>query len=187
MSDNEQTAAALGHSEILKVQHSPGDTTPPPSHFPEHGAQIPAAVTRQGSADVFPDPDSRERSHLVTDPQALKKETAALPFKPGPGSGDGQILAGRSPQNNVNWREITAFYLPGIVVHPGIGEMSAMHGPGLTVLLAGPAQPETGPGKPRLAQTAARENRPKVEQLRHRRHVHAAPPIKLTCSALARE
>jgi hypothetical protein len=43
MSDNEHTAAALGHSEELSVKHSVGEPIPEFDHAPENGTKVPSS------------------------------------------------------------------------------------------------------------------------------------------------
>jgi hypothetical protein len=42
-SDNEHTAASLGHSEILSVKHSVGEPIPELNQRPEEGTKVPSA------------------------------------------------------------------------------------------------------------------------------------------------
>jgi hypothetical protein len=44
VSDNEHTAAALGHSEILSVKHSVGEPIPEFDQAPEYGTKVPSSV-----------------------------------------------------------------------------------------------------------------------------------------------
>jgi hypothetical protein len=44
VSDNEHTAAALGHSEILSVKNSVGEPIPELAQHPEEGAKVPSSV-----------------------------------------------------------------------------------------------------------------------------------------------
>jgi len=44
VSDNEHTAASLGHSEELSVKHSIGEPIPEFDHAPENGSKVPSAV-----------------------------------------------------------------------------------------------------------------------------------------------
>jgi hypothetical protein len=62
MSDNEDATAALGHSEVLSVQHSPGATIPDVRQRPEDGSKVPSAIRRQDARDVFPDDPARPQS-----------------------------------------------------------------------------------------------------------------------------
>ena len=43
MSDNEDAAALLGHSEVLSVQHSVGEPVPEFPKRPEEGAKVPSS------------------------------------------------------------------------------------------------------------------------------------------------
>jgi hypothetical protein len=54
VSDNEHTAASLGHSKELSVKDSVGDAIPEFDHAPEYGTKIPPSVGRQDAGDVLP-------------------------------------------------------------------------------------------------------------------------------------
>jgi hypothetical protein len=43
VSDNEHTAAALGHSEVLSVKNSVGEPIPEFDQAPENGTKVPSA------------------------------------------------------------------------------------------------------------------------------------------------
>jgi hypothetical protein len=43
-SDNEHTAASLGHSEVLSVENPVGEPIPELAQHPEEGAKIPSSV-----------------------------------------------------------------------------------------------------------------------------------------------
>lgn len=53
-SDNEHTAAALGHSEVLSVQNSVGEPIPEDAQEPEEGTKVPSSVAGQDAGDVLP-------------------------------------------------------------------------------------------------------------------------------------
>ena len=59
MSDNEDTAAALGYSEVLSVKHSVGPPVPEFAQRPEEGTKVPSSARRQDTGDVFPDDPAR--------------------------------------------------------------------------------------------------------------------------------
>jgi hypothetical protein len=44
VSDNEHTAAALGHSEVLSVKHSVRETIPEVFQRPEDGTKVPSSI-----------------------------------------------------------------------------------------------------------------------------------------------
>jgi hypothetical protein len=44
VSDNEHTTAALGHSEVLSVQHSIGEPIPELAQAPEEGTKVPSSA-----------------------------------------------------------------------------------------------------------------------------------------------
>src|SRR5438270_6647914 len=80
--DNEDTAAALGHSEVLSVQHSVGEPIPELRQRPEHGAHVPSASRRQEAGDVLD--DSPGRLELVEDAGELIEEARARPVEARP-------------------------------------------------------------------------------------------------------
>jgi len=63
MSDNDDSAASLGDSEVLSVQHAPGEAIPEFCQRPDDGTHVPSAMRRQEARDVFEDdPGGREVS-----------------------------------------------------------------------------------------------------------------------------
>jgi hypothetical protein len=44
VSDNDHTAASLGHSKELSVKNSIGEPIPELDHAPENGAKVPSSV-----------------------------------------------------------------------------------------------------------------------------------------------
>ena len=79
-SDNEHTTAALGHSEVLSVQHSIGEPIPEFDQRPEEGAKSPSSVLRQNAGDVFPDDPARAKCCRQSD--KLQREATASVGKP---------------------------------------------------------------------------------------------------------
>jgi hypothetical protein len=53
-SDNEHTAASLGHSEELSVKNPVGEPIPELAQHPEEGAKVPSSVAGQYAGDVLP-------------------------------------------------------------------------------------------------------------------------------------
>jgi hypothetical protein len=86
MSDNEDSAATLGHSEELSVQNSICDPVPEFSHRPEHGSKRPSGVDRQNAGDVFPDEPSRSKAS--SKPEKCQREVATRVIQSKPLSGD---------------------------------------------------------------------------------------------------
>ena len=55
MSDKDDSTAPLGDSEVLSVQHSPGDAIPEFPQRPDDGSHVPSCVRGQETGDVFED------------------------------------------------------------------------------------------------------------------------------------
>jgi hypothetical protein len=100
MSDNEDTTASLGHSEELSVQHSPGTAIPEFRQRPEDCAKIPSTVRRQDAGDVFPDNPPRPQS--ASKAGKLDGQLATRILQAASSSGDGEGLARRPSDENVN-------------------------------------------------------------------------------------
>jgi hypothetical protein len=100
MSDNEDAAPPLGHSEELSVQHSPGATIPELRQRPEDGSKVPSAVRRQNAGDVFPDDPARPQS--ASKAAKLDGQVATRVLQATSPSGDGERLAGSSSGQNVD-------------------------------------------------------------------------------------
>ena len=100
VSDNEHTAASLGHSEVLSVKDSVGPPVPEFLQRREEGAKGPPPVRRQDSGDVFPDnpPGTESANHSEIDEGQLTTRISQSSSE----SGDGEALAGRSSNDNVN-------------------------------------------------------------------------------------
>src|SRR6187401_755161 len=101
MSDNEDTCASLGQTEILSVENSVGEPKPAVPQSPEHGSKCPSAVNRQDAGDVLPDHPTgpQEASQL----KEFNREVATLTIQPRSKSGDAEILTWRASDQNVNW------------------------------------------------------------------------------------
>jgi hypothetical protein len=55
VSDNEHTAASLGHSEILSVKHPVCEPIPEDCQPSEEGTKVPSSSGGQNAGDVLPD------------------------------------------------------------------------------------------------------------------------------------
>ena len=77
-SDNEHTAASLGHSEELSVQNSVGEPIPELAQEPEEGAKVPSSVAGQDAGDVFPDgvPESMRSSKFMGEHRERERDRA---------------------------------------------------------------------------------------------------------------
>ena len=76
MSDNEHTAAALGHSEELSVKHSVGEPIPEFDHAPENGSKIPSDVRRQDAGNVLPSEPAGAQA--ISQPKIFEGQVAAV-------------------------------------------------------------------------------------------------------------
>ncbi len=100
MSNNEDAAAALGHSEELSVQNSVSDPVPEVSQRPQHGSKRPSPVDRQDAGDVFPNNPARSKPR--SQPEILQREVAARVIHSNPPSSNGEGLTRGSSHENVN-------------------------------------------------------------------------------------
>jgi len=102
ISDKEHTAAALGHSVVLSVQHSPAAAIPEFCQRPDDGSEIPSAARGQHSGHVLPDDPAGATSASQT--AKLKGQVAAFVVQTSSEAGDGEGLAGGSPHEKVDSR-----------------------------------------------------------------------------------
>jgi hypothetical protein len=100
MSDNEDAAAALGHSEELSVQNPVRDPIPELDQRPEHGAKCPSSVNRQDTGDVFPYEPAW--SEAFSQSEKLQRKVAARVIQSAPLSRDGEGDAGGSSDEKIN-------------------------------------------------------------------------------------
>lgn len=113
-SDNEDSTASLGDSEVLSVQHSVADAIPTVNQRPEDGTQVPSLSRRQESVDVLEDEPPR---------LDLVEESAELPEEPTPRSskacsraGQGDVLAGESSNEDIRASKIGSLHLSHVAV-----------------------------------------------------------------------
>jgi hypothetical protein len=112
MSDNEHTAASLGHSEVLSVQHSVGEPIPEFDQPPEDGTKVPSSVARQNAGDVLPHHPAGPCA--VSKPKKLEGQVAAVVSQSSSEARDAEGDAGRSSDQKVNC---------SIFVAPNCGEV----------------------------------------------------------------
>jgi hypothetical protein len=159
MSDKEDTLAALGWSEKLKVKHPPGAQIPALLQRPEHGSHVPAGVRRQKSGDVFEDNPARAWAQAGSEVHEAKEKAAPRPGQPGALPGDGKVLAGESSNENVNWSE--AFCISPdpfrVVVDGHARKVPPVHSAGLGLDLAGPGGGHPGVVQAKVQAAAAGE------------------------------
>ena len=104
-SDNEHSAASLGDSEKLAVEHTPRNPIPALDHEnAEHFRKVSAAVATEKSGNILEDKPSG--SKLAQDSRKLIKEASALPGETGPFAGNRDILAGDARRDATDRFEI---------------------------------------------------------------------------------
>ena len=99
-SDNEHTAAALGHSVELSVMNSVGEPIPELAQHPEEGSKVCASVTRQDAGDVLP--NQPLGAVLCSNGTKGKHEVATRVIQSFSESCDTEGLAGGSSAKKVN-------------------------------------------------------------------------------------
>src|SRR6185437_14467076 len=109
MSDNEDTAAALGYSEKLSVQNPVGDPIPALDQHPEEGSKRPSSVNGQDTGDVLPHQPSGPDS--ISKSSKLDGEVAARIIQSRSFTGDGERLARCSSGQKVDCSHIVFTYL----------------------------------------------------------------------------
>jgi hypothetical protein len=104
VSDNEHTAASLGHSEVLSVKHSVCEPIPEFCQRPEEGTKVPPTVATEDTRHVFP--YAPLGSKVVKNPAIDKGKVASGIGESFAKSGDGKRLARRSTDQKVNCSKI---------------------------------------------------------------------------------
>ncbi len=100
VSDNEHTAASLGHSEILSVKNAVGEPIPEFCQPPEQGSKCPTSVCRQDAGDVFPYQPAGPIS--CSNGKIGKHEVATRVCQSFSESGDAEALAGSSADEKID-------------------------------------------------------------------------------------
>jgi hypothetical protein len=141
--DNEHSTAALGDSEILAVQHSPGDPVGigSPAHksraFPSsirncrytsgksanNDRKVDAVIGAEKAGDVFHHDPARMK--LSNDTMKFVPESGPFSIQTFTISGSADILTGESPANNVNCLKL--FDIPHILMFYYIRPMIIEH------------------------------------------------------------
>lgn len=99
-SDNEHTAASLGHSEELSVQNPVGEPIPELAQHPEEGSKVPSFVAGQDAGDVLPNQPAG--AILCSNGTVDKHEVATRVSQSLSQSCDAERLAGGSSAKKVN-------------------------------------------------------------------------------------
>ncbi len=110
--DKEHAAAALRDSEILAVQHCVADHRPAlPKSFKDRG-HIPSGVRAKQPWNIFEEsPRWLERAGNLED---VREETGSGPGKPSPLTGDTEVLARESADEEINRFNPVARPLPHV-------------------------------------------------------------------------
>jgi hypothetical protein len=98
MSNNEDSTASLGDSEVLSIKHSPCDTIPELSQRCEYDSEIASRVGGKETRDVFD--DEGFGFGFAEESFDLPEEFAAFAFKACSSSCDAEVLAGKSSCND---------------------------------------------------------------------------------------
>jgi hypothetical protein len=107
MSDNEDTPASLRdspskafHSDMLSVQHPPGNTIPAVCQEPEEGAKVPSAAAGQNTGDVLPDHPAG--AQVASQAAKVDGQIAARVIQAKTSARDREALAGGAADKQVN-------------------------------------------------------------------------------------
>ena len=114
MSDNEEATAALGDSEELSVKHSPCEMIPALGQRPDECPEVPSAVSRKSSGDIFPDDPHRENFRNNAD--KVHGQSATFIGKPTAFSCDAESLAGSPADHNVNCSKVPPLKLCHVAI-----------------------------------------------------------------------
>lgn len=106
MSDNEDTIASLGNTEALSVKYSPTEAIPALNHAGEEVLEgsaviVGEGVSRKDAGDVLPNHPAGAES--ASKEKKLDGQVTTRVIQSSSSSGDGEGLAGRSSDKNVNW------------------------------------------------------------------------------------
>jgi hypothetical protein len=104
MSDNEDTAASLGYSEVFSVKNPVGDPIPAFDQHLEEGSKRPSSINRQDTGDVLPHQPSGPEP--ISKPSKLDGEVATRVIQSRSFTGDGERLARCSSGQKVDCSHI---------------------------------------------------------------------------------
>ena len=100
MSDKVDATAALGHSETAGIKHSPCEVIPAGIQRPDECPEVPSPRNGKHAGHVFPDnPPGTVCGDNMDETQG---QSAAIAGQSGAFSGDAEILAGCSADNEIN-------------------------------------------------------------------------------------
>jgi hypothetical protein len=104
-SDNEHTAAALGHSEVLSVKHPVGPPIPEFCQPSKDDGHVSAAVAGEKAGDVLDDHPTG--SELSKETMELEPKSAPLASQASTLSSHAEVLAGESSADHIDiWEEV---------------------------------------------------------------------------------
>src|SRR5690554_4319931 len=107
MSDNEDTAAPLRHSEVLSVKNRPGHAIPALGERPDDRFKVCAASTREEPRDILS--NNPGGTELSNDPMHLPPERATVSSQSRAVSCNRVVLAGESSSENIDcWRFVSS-------------------------------------------------------------------------------
>jgi hypothetical protein len=100
MSDNVDTAASLGHSEILAIKHSPRQAIPAFGKRFEDDPHVLTLLRRQETKNILDkEPSGFEKCDHTGE---LEEESTAFPCESSPLASDREILAGEAAADEIN-------------------------------------------------------------------------------------
>ena len=102
-SDNEDSTTVVGASEKSSVNRPIGPLIPEFFQPPEEGSKRPSSVRRQDTGDVLPQNNSRIRE--TNQSEEVKSQYATMIRESGSQSLDGEGLAGRPPDEQIDSRD----------------------------------------------------------------------------------
>lgn len=111
MADNEHSTASLGDSEVARVENPVGDMEPEVGQRLKHDPEVPAIVRGEEAGYVLQEDPSVALGEveLLCDACELEEEAGAGSVKTGSLAGDGEILAGEAPAEDVGSARLAAY------------------------------------------------------------------------------
>jgi hypothetical protein len=105
--DDEYSSPSLRYAEKSGIEDAVSDSSPELPKPPENRSKISSSVRAEQSGDVFENNEGwiapvRRFTHLPHDPDDFPVQSAALALQAGALTRDGEILAGESPDHDIN-------------------------------------------------------------------------------------
>jgi hypothetical protein len=89
-SDNEHTAASLGHSEVLSVKHPVRPPIPEVGQGSQNDSHVPATVRREKARDVLD--ENPTGSELASETHELVEKSGSFASQPSTASSHAEVL-----------------------------------------------------------------------------------------------